>query len=152
MNQDSSASKSDARNYTSVKKLEVEVDYDNLPYTDDLMVRFCRAENKELICISINNLEKTAVFRSRTCSNDYHTTLNSCTCPDHAIPCKHMFYLANHLGRLEEWKRNLPHEKYDKLVQSYNNCQYRNDPKGWMRDKTVEDNWHPGCTRIGGCW
>lgn len=129
------------------------IDYDNLPYTDALMVRFCRVENKELICININRTDKTAVFRSRfNPAEYYHTTLNKCTCPDSEVPCKHMLYLANSLGYLENWKKGLPQERYNNLVKSYDTCPYKNDPKGWVRDNTGTKNWHPGCTRIGGCW
>lgn len=129
------------------------VDYDNLPYTDALLVRLCRVENQELICIDINRINKTALFRSRSCPNEcYHTTLNKCTCPDSEVPCKHMLYLANSLGYLENWKNGVPQARYNNIVKTYNNCQYRNDPEGWVRDNTGIKNWHPGRTRIGGCW
>ena len=42
-------------NFTSTpEKTDPGNAYNNLPYTDDLMVRFCRVINKELICIIVN--------------------------------------------------------------------------------------------------
>lgn len=153
-NQDRPVAKPVVHNYyTGCVVQKTGVDYDNLPYTDAIMVRFCRVENKELICVDINRMNKTALFRSRSCPNEcYHTTLDKCTCPDSEVPCKHMLYLANSLGRLENWKKGLPQERYNNVVKTYNNCQYRNDPEGWVRDNTYTKNWHPGRTRIGGCW
>ena len=154
VSQDRPVAKPVAHNYyTGYGVQKTGVDYDNLPYTDALMVRFCRVENKELICVDINRMNKTALFRSRSCPNEcYHTTLDKCTCPDSEVPCKHMLYLANSLGCLENWKRGLPQERYNNVVKTYNNCQYRNDPEGWVRDNTGTNNWHPGRTRIGSCW
>ena len=112
-----------------------DINYDNLPYSGELLVRFCRVENKEFICIDINKQDKTAVFRSReNPAERYFTTLNTCTCPDSEIPCKHMLHLANSLGYLDKWKKEIPTIKYNQIVKSYINSQYSTDPKGWKRN------------------
>jgi len=125
------------------------IDYNNLPYSSSILIRFCRMKNKEFICVDMNRLNETAIFESRfSPKKHYHTTLHKCTCPDCEAPCKHMLFLADSLGYLDNWKRDIPQETYNNIARTYNNCRYRNDPVGWIQDK----NWHPGRTRIGGCW
>lgn len=73
-------------NYPSVRDFYKEV-------TDK---RFHRAMTED---ISISGMIQ---IKAAICSSGtfYTTTLQSCTCPDHHAPCKHMMFLAYHTGVL----------------------------------------------------
>lgn len=48
---------------------------------------------------------KCACFVGKENGKDFFTTLKKCSCPDFAerkLPCKHMYYLADQLGILED--------------------------------------------------
>lgn len=124
------------KNTPKTQTIKQTIDYDKLPYSDEILIRFYRAISKEHNCKKINRLEKTAVFQSRLNPTElYNTNLQKCSCPDEVLPCKHMLYLADSLGVLENWKRNLPTDRYVNIVKFYINSQYKNDPDGWVHDK-----------------
>ena len=87
-------------NYPSVRDFYKEV-------TDK---RFHRAMTED---ISISGMIQ---IKATICSAGtyYTTTLQSCTCPDHHAPCKHMMFLAYHTGVLL-----LNKEKLEASIQQY---------------------------------
>ncbi|MBQ8947789.1 MAG: SWIM zinc finger family protein [Lachnospiraceae bacterium] len=68
--------------------------------------RLMRAREGELTARKVDRISGKAVFVGST-GGDYKTTLNKCTCPDFQkrnMPCKHMYYLADACGLLDEVK------------------------------------------------
>lgn len=60
---------------------------------------------KELTVVSINAPARRGVFASSSGNDRYYTTLSDCSCPDFQkrhLPCKHMYYLADKCGVLED--------------------------------------------------
>jgi len=90
-------------------------------------IHYARAQkNRQYRAYEIADDTQIIDFTTRTgIINDYHTTLESCTCPDFKeryLPCKHIYCLALMLGiplSLSKEEYQIQKDEYNSLIQSH---------------------------------
>jgi hypothetical protein len=121
-------------------------------YSKEQMVRYIRAKHNELAVKSISPEKGKGAFSSRDSPKEtYNTSLLECTCRDFQkhtpAPCKHIYYLADAMGILDNYKAGLP-SSFAKVESDYLKTGYSRDYDNWEATaKTVapspssSDNW-----------